>query len=175
MTRFKLVFNSFIHYLKANLLVAIGVAISTAVLTGGLIIGDSVTFSLEQSAFYRLGSTTHLVSTVDRYFRSELAGKLAAKGSFEVAPALILEGMAVTEGGEERVNKVQITGIDDRFEKIAESPIYLKLAGIEVIISANLAERLGLKKGDSFLARIKKASLIPLNAPFVSDAETSVS
>ena len=175
MTRFKLVFNSFIHYFKANLLVAIGVAISTAVLTGGLIIGDSVTFSLEQSAFYRLGSTTHMVSTVDRYFRSELAGELAAKGNIEVAPALILEGMAVSDGGEKRVNKVQITGIDDRFEKIAESPIYLKLAGSEVIISANLAERLGLKKGDSFLARIKKASLIPLNAPFVSDAETSVS
>jgi len=175
MTRFKLVFNSFIHYFKANLLVAIGVAISTAVLTGGLIIGDSVTFSLEQSAFYRLGSTTHLVSTVDRYFRSELAGELAAKGGFEVAPALILEGMAVAEGGEKRVNKVQITGIDDRFERIAKSSIYQKLTGSEVIISANLAERLGLKTGDSFLARIKKASLIPLNAPFVSDAETSVS
>ena len=175
MTRFKLVLNSFIHYFKANLLVAIGVAISTAVLTGGLIIGDSVTFSLEQSAFYRLGSTTHLVSTVDRYFRSELAGELAAKGGFEVAPALILEGMAVAEGGEKRVNKVQITGIDDRFERIAKSSIYQKLTGSEVIISANLAERLGLKKGDNFLARIKKASLIPLNAPFVSDAETSVS
>ncbi len=175
MTRFKLVLDSFIHYLKANLLVAIGVAISTAVLTGALIIGDSVTFSLEQSAFYRLGSTTHLVSTVDRYFRSELAGELAAKGGFEVAPALILEGMAVADGGEERVNKVQITGIDDRFEKIAESPVYEKLTGNEVIISVNLAERLKLKKGDSFLARIKKASLIPLNAPFVSDAETSVS
>ena len=43
------------------------------------------------------------------------------------------------------------------------------------MISTNLAERLHLKIGDRFLARIKKASLIPLNAPFVSDAETSVS
>jgi putative ABC transport system permease protein len=175
MTRLKLILNSFIHYIKANLLVATGVAISTAVLTGALIIGDSVTFSLEQSAFYRLGSTTYLVSTVDRYFRSKLAGELAAKGGFEVAPALILEGMAVADGGEERVNKVQFTGIDDHFEKIAKSSIHLKLSGNEVIISTNLAERLHLKKGDSFLARIKKASLIPLNAPFVSDAETSVS
>ena len=175
MTRFKLIFNSFIHYFRANLLVATGVAISTAVLTGALIIGDSVKFSLEQSAFYRLGSTTHLVSTVDRYFRVELAGELAAKGEFDVAPALILEGIAVSDGGEERVNKVQITGIDERFGKIAESPIYQKLTENEVIISVNLAERLKLKKGDSFLTRIKKASLIPLNAPFVSDAETSVS
>jgi putative ABC transport system permease protein len=40
MTRFKLALDSFIHYFKANLLIAIGISISTAVLTGGLIIGD---------------------------------------------------------------------------------------------------------------------------------------
>ncbi|MEI6140039.1 MAG: FtsX-like permease family protein [Mariniphaga sp.] len=175
MTRPQLIFNTFIHYLRANLLVAIGVAISTAVLTGALIIGDSVTFSLEQSAFYRLGSTTHVVSTVDRYFRTDLAKDLSSKGGFDVAPALILEGMAVVEGGAERVNKVQITGIEGQFEKISNSPIFQNLTGNDVIISQNLAEKLHLKKGDNFLARIKKASLIPLNAPFVSDAETSVS
>ena len=175
MTRLQLIFNTFLHYLKANLLVAIGVAISTAVLTGALIIGDSVTFSLEQSAFYRLGSTTHVVSTVDRFFRTQLAKEMAEKGGFDVAPALILEGMAVADGGAERVNKVQVTGIDGQFEKIANSPIYQNLTENEVIISQNLAEKLRLKKGDAFLVRIKKASLIPLNAPFVSDAETSVS
>ena len=175
MTRFKLIINSFIHYLKANLLVAAGVAMSTAVLTGALIIGDSVRFSLEQSAYYRLGSTTHLVSTVDRYFRSDLANEMAVRGGFEVAPILLLEGIAVTDGGAERVNKVQITGIDDHFGKAANSHLYTNLSENEVVISENLAERLHLKTGDSFLVRIKKASLIPLNAPFVSDAETSVS
>ena len=175
MTRFKLILKTLIYYFRANLLVVLGVAISTAVLTGALIVGDSVKFSLEQSAFYRLGSTTHLVSTVDRYFRVKLAEELAAKGGFIVAPALILEGMAVADGGENRVNKVQITGINDSFEKIAESQIYLKLSDNEVIISVNLADRLQLKKGDSFLTRIKNESLIPLNAPFISDAETSIS
>ena len=175
MTLLTLILNSFTHYIKANLLVIIGIAISTAVLTGALIVGDSVTFSLEQSAFYRLGSTTHVVSTVDRYFRADLANDLAAKGGFDVAPALILEGMAVAEGGNERVNKVQITGIDKLFGKIAKSPVYNNLSGNDVIISANLAERLHLKRGDSFITRIKKASLIPLNAPFVSDVETNIS
>ncbi len=175
MTPLKLIFSSFTYYIRANLLVMLGVAISTAVLTGSLIIGDSVKFSLEQSAFYRLGNMTHLVSTVDRFFRSDLAGELAAKGGFVVSPALLLEGIAVADGGNERVNKVQIDGIDDSFGQITLSPSFTKLTGNDVIISANLAERLHLKKGDNFLARIKKASLIPLNAPFVSDAETSVS
>jgi len=175
MTRLTLIYRSFILYLRANLLVVFGVAISTAVLTGSLIIGDSVAYSLEQSALYRLGYTTHTVSTTDRYFRSQLAGELANKGGFVVASALMLDGIAITDGGKERVNKVQMTGIDNRFEKIAKSEIYLDLKDNEVIISRNLAERLHLKKGDNFIARIRKASLIPLNAPLVSDAETSVS
>jgi len=175
MTHLILIYNSFTHYIKANLLVAIGISISTAVLTGALIIGDSVKFSLEKSTFYRLGNTTHIVSAKDRYFRTELATEFAARGRIDVAPVLILDGMAVADGGEYRVNKVQVTGIDNRFSKIADSPVYLELTGNDVIISENLAERLRLKKGDSFLTRIKKASLIPLNAPFVSDAETNVS
>jgi ABC-type lipoprotein release transport system permease subunit len=175
MTYSKLIIKSFTHYLKANLLVACGVAISTAVLTGALIIGDSIKFSLEQSTFYRLGNTTHVVSTVDRYFRSDLAGELALKGGFDVAPAMLLEGIAVADGGAERVNNVQISGIDHQFEKMASTPIYTNIKKNEVVINANLAEKLQLKIGDSFLVRIKKASLIPLNAPFISDAETSVS
>ena len=175
MTRLNLIFNNFTYYIKANILTALGVAISTAVLTGGLIIGDSVTYSLEQSVSFRLGKITHIVTTVDRYFRSELAQELAAKGAFEVAPALILEGMAVTEGGGERVNKVQFIAIDNQFDKISKSKIFNDLNDNEVIISLNLAERLHLKQGDNFVARIKKGSLMPMNAPFVSDAETSVS
>jgi putative ABC transport system permease protein len=175
MTRFRLVLKSFLHYFKANLLVALGVVISTTVLTGALVIGDSVRYSLEQTTIYRLGSTTHLVSAVDRYFRTELSTDLEKEGGIKAAPALILEGMAISDGGQERVNKVQVIGVDNSFEKIAGTSFYSGLTDNEVIISTNLAERLGVKRGDEFLVRIKKASLIPMNAPFVSDAETSIS
>ena len=171
----KLIIKSFLYYFKANILVALGVAICTAVLTGALVIGDSVRYSLEQSTFYRLGNTTHLVSATDRFFREGLADDLAKNGKIDVAPVLLLEGMAVSEGGKDRVNKVQVSGVDNRFEKIAGSSFFSGIGQNEVIISANLAERLSLKKGDPFLLHIKKASLIPLNAPFVSEAETSVS
>ena len=174
MTRFRLILNNFLYYFKANLLVALGVAVSTAVLTGALVIGDSVSYSLEMSTHYRLGNTTHLVSTVDRYFRKELAVDLEQKGELKAAAVLILEGMAVSEGGQDRVNKVQVTGIDESFNAIG-SLGYDSLKNNEVIISSNLAERLGFVEGTEFLVRIEKASLIPLNAPFVSDAETSVS
>jgi len=81
----------------------------------------------------------------------------------------------VADGGELRANKVQIVGVSSDFEKIANSPRYSELQNNEIAISQNLAERLQKAEGDNILVRIKKASLIPMNAPFVSAEETSVS
>ena len=176
MTRFTYILKTFTHYIKANLLVALGVVISTMVLTGSLIIGDSVRYSLRQATFYRLGETTHLVSVTDRYFRQKMAAEIELDNpEIEVTPILLLEGMAISKGGEQRANKVQIIGVNSDFGKISKSPLFAKLGGNEVAISENLAERLNVSEGDNILIRVKKASLIPMNAPFVSAEETSVS
>lgn len=170
------ILKTFIHYFKFNLLVALGVVVSTMVLTGSLIIGDSVRYSLEQATFYRLGETTHLVSVVERYFRQEMAAEMEADNrQIKTAPVLLLEGVAVADGGQRRANKVQIVGVNKAFEKIANTTVFSELQNNEIAISQNLAVRLEINEGDDLLVRIKKASLIPLNAPFVSAEETSVS
>ena len=175
MTKFQYIIKSFLHYFKANLLVAIGVAISTMVLTGSLVIGDSVRHSLTQATFYRLGETTHLVAVKERYFRQEMASEMeAVNPDLKATSVLLLEGMAVADGGQQRANKVQVVGVDADFEKIANTPFFAELQNNEIAISENLAERLQKGAGDNILVRIKKASLIPMNAPFVSAEETSV-
>ncbi|MFW5832384.1 MAG: ABC transporter permease, partial [Prolixibacteraceae bacterium] len=176
MTKLKYILKTFFHYFKANLLVALGVMVSTMVLTGSLIIGDSVRYSLKQAAFYRLGETTHLVAVAERYFRHEIAAEIENDNpEIKAAPLLLLEGVAVAAGGQQRVNRVQIVGVDEDFDFFARSEIYSQLESREILLSRNLAEKLNVGKGDNLLVRIKKASLIPLNAPFVSDEETSVS
>lgn len=155
---------------------ALGVLISTMVLTGSLVIGDSVRYSLTQATFYRLGKTTHLVSVTERYFRQEMAGEIEQDNQqIQATPLLLLEGMAVSGGGQQRANKVQVVGVDKDFDEISGDPLYAELVDNEIAISKNLAERLQVAEGDNILVRIKKASLIPMNAPFVSDEETSVS
>lgn len=154
---------------------AIGVAVSTMVLTGSLVIGDSVRHSLTQATFYRLGETTHLVAVKERYFRQEMAAEMEATNSeLKATSVLLLEGMAVADGGQQRANKVQVVGVDDDFEEITNTPFFAELQNNEIAISENLAERLQKGAGDNILVRIKKASLIPMNAPFVSAEETSV-
>lgn len=176
MTRLQFIIKSFIHYFRANVLVALGVAISAMVLTGSLIIGDSVRYSLKQSTFYRLGNTTHQVSVRERYFRIDMAAEIEENNSkIAATPVLLLEGMAVANGGQLRANKVQVIGVANDFEKVSNTDLFSQLQGNEIALSNNLAERLQLSENDNILIRIKKASLIPLNAPFISAEETSVS
>lgn len=175
MTKINFIIKSFLHYFKANLLVALGVVISTMVLTGSLIIGDSVRHSLTQATFYRLGETTHLVSVTERYFRQKMAAEIEADNSqIKATPVLLLEGMATADGGQQRANKVQVVGVDRDFDEISKIALMSELQNNEIAISQNLAERLQKTEGDAIMVRIKKASLIPMNAPFVSAEETSV-
>ena len=95
MTFFRLIISSLRHYIKSNLFVASGIAISTAIITGALIVGDSVRYSLERTVNYRLGGITHTVTAGDRFFTSELVKKFALDEEYTVSAGLVLEGMAL--------------------------------------------------------------------------------
>ncbi len=172
----RLIWNNLRYYWKKNLLLALGVAISGAVLTGALLVGDSVEFSLNKIVFGRLGQVTHVLTAGDRYFTKELTGRVGDQLQVPVTSILLQEGIAVAEGGQKRINHVQVLGADPSFDQMAGlDHFYGTLSGDNIIISRNLANRLNLTVGEEVLLRIQKASLIPLNAPFVSDAESVVS
>lgn len=176
MTIARFIRNNLYYYFRKNLLLAAGIAISGAVLTGALLVGDSVEYSLNRIVELRLGKVTHVIQAGDRYFTSNLAGSMREQLNVPVSAMLIQEGMAVAEGGSRRINKVQVTGVDSYFDHMAGMDGYFgSLSGDSIIISVNLANRLNLGKGEEVLLRIEKASLIPLNAPFVSDAGGTVS
>ena len=184
MTRFGFAIRSFIHYLRFNLTVAIGVAISTAILTGGLIVGDSVRYSLEQSTRYRLGGARTAITAGERFFTASLSALLQEDLSADkntgqeiiCAPVFQLGGIATADGGRLRINRVQVLGVNEAFDLIADtSSYYGDLSGDEVIISENMAERLELDVDDYLMVRIRKASVMPMNTPFVSATQTTVS
>ena len=184
MTGFGFAIRSFLHYLRFNLTVAIGVAISTAILTGGLIVGDSVRYSLEQSTRYRLGGTRTAITMGDRFttaslsalLQEELSDPLNLDQEIVCAPIFQLQGIATADGGRMRVNRIQVLGVNEQFDLIADTSSYFgNLSSDEVIISENLAERLEVGAGDFIMLRIRKASVMPMNTPFVSAIHTTVS
>lgn len=174
MNKLTYIIRTFWHYRRANFLVALGVAISTMVLAGSLIIGDSVRHSLTQATFYRLGATSHVLSAKERYFRQEMSAEIEAiNPDVKATSVLLLDGIVVADGGQQRANNVQVIGVGPDFADISDQPLWNDLDK-EIAISENLAKKLGKGEGDPVLVRVAKASLIPLNAPFVAADEGSV-
>ncbi|MGD8787082.1 MAG: hypothetical protein PVJ60_06640, partial [Phycisphaerales bacterium] len=79
MSLWKLVKNNLLFYWRTNLGVLLAVVVSAAILTGALVVGDSVGYSLRRTVKARLGKTTLALVPQNRYFRAELANELAAK------------------------------------------------------------------------------------------------
>ena len=171
----RLISRSFSHYLKGNLLAGTGLAVATAVITGAFIIGDSLSHSLEKAVIMRLGDITHSITAGERLFTMEMGDRFAGESGIRVSGALVAEAMVVSGDGTRRLNRVQVIGADDNFSPLLGSGLdYAATQPGEVIVSKNMADRLALEVGDFFMLRMKRAGVIPMNTPLVSDADQSV-
>lgn len=175
MNLWKLLWRSLAYYRKTHLWVVLGTLISTAILVGALVIGDSVRHSLQQIVFDRLGTTEFALSSEDRFFESRMADDLSKSLGTAVAPLLQTRGIAVAEGGKRRVNSTQVVGVDARFGEMGGAKdFYSQLAPDEVIVNRQLAERLGIEKNDEILLRFQKLDVMPKDAPLSLDSESTV-
>jgi len=146
---------------------------STAILVGALVVGDSVRYSLQKIVLDRLGTTEFVLLSGDRYFRMELANELTQSLETLIAPVLKTQGIAVAEGGQKRLNHINVIGVDARFGAMGEVPeIFDHLLPGEAIINRPLASELGLTAGDEFLLRVGKLDLLPRDIPFAVDTKS---
>ncbi len=99
----RLALRGLIYHWRINATVALGVAAATAVLTGALLVGDSVRGSLRDMTLDRLGLIDELL-LVDRFFRQQLVTELANHPQFsqhyERAVGVMLFPQATVERGE---------------------------------------------------------------------------
>ncbi|RPH99161.1 MAG: ABC transporter permease [Calditrichaeota bacterium] len=153
----------------------LGSAVSTAVLIGALVIGDSVKYSLKKIALERLGHTDYTVESGDRYFRALVASELAARLQTPIAALIKVRGLVVAPNGIERVNNVQILGVDEEFGRMCdEQELYRQLGSNEIFINERLARKINAQIGDELLLRIESVSNLPKDAPLSDTAELSV-
>ena len=170
MNRWRFILRSLRHYWRNNLAIALGVAITTAVITGALLVGDSITHSLEKAVEYRLGNISHTLNGGDRFFTTGLATRIAEESETQNAPVMQLSASAQTKGGKLTIPQVDFYGIEKNFALLNNTDsAFLNLSDNDVIISENLAKRLDAKTGDFVLFHITKAGVIPSNTPFVSE------
>jgi ABC-type lipoprotein release transport system permease subunit len=155
--------------------VGAGVAVATAVLTGALVVGDSLRVSLERLTAERLGRID-LALIAPGTVTAGLAERLAADPEFaarwdEVVPLLMLPGSAVHGAGPGRAGGVTILGVDGRFGALfPEGPGRLDRALLErgageplppVVLNEALARELGAAAGDPVLLYFEAGSAVP--------------
>src|SRR4051812_8467477 len=122
MSALRLALDSLLHHWRLNLAVALGVIAGTAVLTGALLVGDSMRGSLLHLTLERLGRVDEAL-IVDKFFRAALADEVATQPDFSkhfdtIAPVLLLQGTIAQPDSGRRANRVTVLGCDDRFWKL---------------------------------------------------------
>jgi putative ABC transport system permease protein len=158
---------------RTHVWVVLGTMVSTAILVGALITGDSIRHSLRRIVLDRLGSTHFALTSGTRFLSTETAEKLSAKLGTPVAPILETIGIAITGGGTDRMNNVRILGVDSLFGEIGGVPdIYGSIAPNEAVINTHIARRLNLDVGDEFLLRIEDPEIIPKDIPLTPDSKS---
>ena len=167
MTRRTLVAASLRFYWRTHLGVLLGVVLSTAILVGALVVGDSVQYTLKMLGLSRLGGAHLALASQGRYFRAELADDLASELSVSIAPVLQIQGIAANSDGTARVNRSQVLGVDKRFWSLLDSggSNDYSLSGDAVIINQRLADQINVQAGDDVVLRVEKASFLPSDAP----------
>ncbi|MHC4582359.1 MAG: ABC transporter permease, partial [Planctomycetota bacterium] len=169
--------KSLSFYWRTNLGVLLAIAVSTAVLTGALVVGDSVRHSLMMMVHARLGSTQLALVSQDRFFRSALADELSAQLNVTVAPVLRLRGLIATSDDTRLANRIEVLGVDERFFQIGSAqgpePFWNDWSA-GIALNEPLAERLGIAAGDEVKLRIERPGLMPREVPLTPDSDLSV-
>jgi ABC-type antimicrobial peptide transport system permease subunit len=174
MSTWQFILRSLKFHWRIHVAVALGVAAATAVLTGALLVGDSVRGSLRRLTLDRLGRIDEVLVT-DRFFAVDLATRLQAAPAVRqhysaAVPAIlfsrgIVEMQAADRSG--RAAQVLIVGcgadfwtLGDARYRTAETP-----GRNEIVLNAPLAEDLQARVGDEVVLRLPKANQVPADSP----------
>lgn len=166
MSLFSFILASARHYWRGHLGLLLGAFLASAILSGSLLVGDSVRASLRRVAEFRLGKVQTGLLGGDRWFTETLAREAGA------APLILAIGSA--SAGDVRVNGAQVLGVESGFWQLGPSGRGPQLASGQVGLSESLARKLGVKVGDTVLVRLERPSAISRDAPLSGSTNEEV-
>lgn len=158
------------YYARTNLAVVLAAAVTTAVLTGALLVGDSMRGSLRDLTLQRLGEVDQALLS-DGFFREELAEDVAARPEFQesydrLSPVLLLQGAVLAPETETRAGNVGIQGVGEEFSDYFPG-VELRLEResqqrfASVVINESLRAELGVDVGDPLVLSLARPSEVP--------------
>lgn len=158
------------YYSKTNFAVVLAAAVTTAVLTGALLVGDSMRGSLRDLTLQRLGAIDQALLS-DGFFREELAQDVAARAEFQqsydgLSSLLLLQGAVLAPDTKTRAGSVGIQGVGPDFASLfPETELLLERQAQQrfssVVINESLRAELGVEVGDPLVLSLARPSEVP--------------
>ena len=158
--------RSLTHYWRVNLALLAAVVVTSAVMTGALIVGDSVRESLSHLVLDRLGEVESALLT-ERFVDESLALRVSGRPSFQehsisATPIIFLPGSVRHPGTERRASMVRIYGVDGRFEKLFDARLDLERDEGQIfpsaVINSSLGRDIGARVGDQVVFHLTGVS-----------------
>ncbi|MBL8815147.1 MAG: ABC transporter permease [Planctomyces sp.] len=173
----RLVLASVRYYWKTAIAVILALTVSTAVIGGSLIVGDSVRSSLQQMSLKRLGTITHILSS-HRFFRQDLAAEIQSEVQHQIVPAVIVTGTVEfrkpNAAGASRTGSTTILGLPPEAWNILDHGATAPPSAEGVVLGARTATELGVQPGDQVTLWIERPSSIPRDSLLGEREELSI-
>ena len=179
MSDWSIAFRSLVFHWRVHLAVVLAVAAATAVLTGALIVGDSMRGSLREITLDRLGKVDVLIAG-NGFFREALAEELGQTQAFQkhfsqATPILFFpNGTAERQQPDSFRNaaEVNVIGIRPPFWQLGDEAIrpQVELGAEAVIINQVLADDLGITRTDVQTGKVRVTLGVPKQKLLPSDS-----
>jgi putative ABC transport system permease protein len=203
MSSWRLILLNLWYHRRIHVTVAMGVAVATGVITGALLVGDSVRGSLQDLTQQRLGRIDSLL--VAQYpFREALASELArqlqaanntgmaatdesrngdSKPTPYVVPLLLTDGTLSYQqtetdqqtGPTSQARGLSIVGCPQTFWQLGTGGPTKPWREDSLAISAQIASDLGVRVGDEVVLRIPRVSQVSADSPLGEKDDTIAS
>lgn len=187
MTTRRYIFARLRHDPRSTMALGLGVFVGSAVLTGALLVGDSMRASLRDRALARLGGVEYALTAV-RFFSPELGNvrrydpniKRDAPGMVE--PVILLNAAVIHADTRARISRVQVFGVTEGFwsleaKRTADAASNETAAGSlpsgmgrlsesedHCFVNRTLATQIGAASGEELLLSFVKPSEAPLES-----------
>lgn len=164
-----LMIRTVVYYKQQFLLTLLSVALCSMVITGALIIGDSVEKSLYLISAAARGRAEKMVYSSDRWFSSNSADELNRISDTTFSAMIKTDAYLATDLNQNSLN-VSLYGADTNFFKLALNPktrLEPPQPG-EIYLNEQAALHLQAEPGDTLAMRFFKTGNMPVDAPFSS-------
>lgn len=169
MSILRLAFRGFIYNWRLSISLVLGTFIASSILTGSLLVGDSVKKTLSNRANERIGKINSSLICGDRFVTTDLVASIQDNDNKNIwSSSLRFSGTLSTPDKTKRSNTINLNGVDSNFWKLFDS----KNIGSEYLaINQTLAIQKELKVGDRIIVKFEMPGQISKDAPLSGESD----